>query len=401
MVEWKKLGEVASYYRGVTYNKKQEVSLNSGGTKILRANNISLQTNSLNFEDVKEISNDVRIKDYQWLHPNDILICAGSGSKEHVGKVAYIVDKMDYAYGGFMGKIVTSKELSSRYLFHIISGRLFKDYLKIALNSTTINNLNSSIIDNFVIPFPSLSEQNRIVEILDTFTGSIDNLKMQIDQRRKQYEYLINRVFGGTYKNMLQQATEGEIVVEPLSKHGVFTRGRRFVRTDIVDDGQPCIHYGDMYTYYGISATSAKTHLPVDFPKKMRYANKGDVVIVGAGENNEDIGVGLAWFGEEPAAVHDACYIYESDFDPLYLSYFLRSGIYHLQIKSSVVRGKICSISADGIGKALIPIYSMDKQKKIVEKLLPFEDLLTNLQQQLELRQKQYEYYRNKLLTFE
>ena len=138
-----------------------------------------------------------------------------------------------------------------------------------------------------------------------------------------------------------------------------------------------------------------------DFPKKMRYAQKGDVVIVGAGENNEDIGVGLAWQGEEPAAVHDACYIYEHDFEPLFLSYFLRSGIYHLQIKSHVVRGKICSISSDGIGKALIPVYDKQKQKEIVDSLLPFESLINNLEQQLALRQKQYEYYRNKLLTFE
>ena len=189
--------------------------------------------------------------------------------------------------------------------------------------------------------------------------------------------------------------------IDTLSTHGTFTRGRRFVRTDIIEEGQPCIHYGDMYTFYGLCADKAKTHLPYDFPKKMRYAKKGDVVIVATGENNEDIGVGLVWQGEEPAAVHDACYIYENDFEPMYLSYFLRSSIYHLQIKSHVVRGKICSISSDGIGKALIPIYPIDKQKEIVNKLYPYEKLLANLQAQLELRQKQYEYYRNQLLTFE
>ena len=85
----------------------------------------------------------------------------------------------------------------------------------------------------------------------------------------------------------------------------------------------------------------------------------------------------------------------------MFVSYFLRSGIYHLQIKSNVVRGKICSISSDGIGRALIPIYPIEKQQKIVEMLMPFESLLSNLQEQLELRQKQFEYYRNQLLTFD
>ena len=254
---------------------------------------------------------------------------------------------------------------------------------------------------HFQIPFPSLAEQDRIVGILDTFTASIDNLKEQIAQRRKQYAYLIDECFGGNFKSMMIKAEAGDIIVEPLSKHGAFTRGRRFVRTDIVDEGQPCIHYGDMYTYYGLWADKAKTHLPFDFPKKMRYAEKGDVVIVGAGENNEDIGVGLVWQGKEPAAVHDACYIYKTDFQPMFVSYFLRSSIYHLQIKSNVVRGKISSISSDGIGRALIPTYSVEKQQKIVEMLMPFETLLSNLEAQLSQRQKQYEYYRNKLLTFE
>lgn len=401
MVEWKKLGEVSHYYRGVTYNKKQEVSPNSGGTKIFRANNINIGTNSLNYDDIKEISNDVKIKDFQWLYKGDILICAGSGSKEHVGKVAYIMDDLNYSYGGFMGKIVTDDLLSSRYLFHLISGVLFKKYLEVALNSTTINNLNSEIVNNFKIPIPSLAEQERIVGILDTFTAAIDNLKKQIELRKKQYSVLIDSCFGGTYKTMLEKAEKKELIIEPLSKHGTFTRGKRFVRTDIVEEGQPCIHYGDMYTYYGLQASEAKTHLPSDFPKKMRYAEKGDIIIVGAGENNEDIGVGLVWFGEEPAAVHDACYIYKSDFDPMFLSYFLRSGIYHLQIKSNVVRGKICSISSNGIGRALIPIYSKEKQKEIVASLSPFESSIANLEQQLSLRQKQYEYYRNQLLTFE
>ena len=288
---------------------------------------------------------------------------------------------------------------NSGYLYHYM-GPVFK---KIELQTAggSVKHLSAKVINKIQIPIPPLSEQNRIVGILDTFTESIENLKKQITERKKQYAYLIDEAFGGSLAEMKNKAEVGIICIETLSSHGTFTRGRRFVRTDIIDNGQPCIHYGDMYTYYGLCADKAKTHLPYDFPKKMRYAKKGDVVIVAAGENNEDIGVGLVWQGEEPAAVHDACFIYESDFEPMFLSYFLRSSIYHLQIKSNVVRGKICSISSDGIGKALIPIYPIDKQKEIVENLYPYERLFVNLQAQLSLRQKQYEYYRNKLLSFE
>lgn len=301
--------------------------------------------------------------------------------------------KGKFAQGADGLKILRAKDaIVSKYLYYVFSN--------IDIPSRGYNR-HWIIAKEFQIPIPSLSEQSRIVGILDTFTASIANLKEQIGERRKQYYYLIDNMFGGSYEKMLELGDRGELLLEPLSSHGVFTRGRRFVRTDVVENGMPCIHYGDMYTYYGIMAKVANTFLPYDFPKKMRYAKKGDVVIVGAGENNEDIGVGVAWLGDEPAAVHDACYIYESDFDAVFLSYYLRSSIYHHQIKSNVVRGKICSISSDGIGRALIPIYSIEKQKKIVESLLPFEASIANLEAQFQEREKQYEHYRNQLLTFE
>lgn len=374
MVEWKKLGEVCTLERGVRVVRK---NLQESGP-------IPVFQNSLTPLGFFEKSN----------YPANIpfVICAGAAGE------------IGFSNGPFWAAddctcILCKSSTISKFAYYYL---LVKQHsLKSQVRKASVPRLSKNTIENLIIPIPSIAEQERIVGILDTFTTSIENLKEQIAQRRKQYACLIDECFGGNYKSMMGKAETGEIIVEPLSKHGTFTRGRRFVRTDIVDDGQPCIHYGDMYTYYGLCADKAKTHLPSDFPKKMRYAEKGDVIIVGAGENNEDIGVGLVWQGEDPAAVHDACYIYKSDLNPMFVSYFLRSGIYHLQIKSNVVRGKICSISSDGIGRALIPIYSIEKQQKIVDMLMPFESLLSNLQKQLGLRQKQYEYYRNKLLNFE
>ena len=373
MVEWKELGDVCSFRRGKTITAKNAIEGNI--PVIAGGQSPSYYHNQANRE-------------------GESITVAGSGA--YAGFVAYWNQPI-YVSDAFT--VDPSNMLLHKYVFQWLKKnqhRIFETQ-----KGAGVPHVHGKDISHFQIPVPSLSEQERIVGILDTFTASIDNLKEQIAQRRKQYAYLIDECFGGTYKKLMDKAETGEIIVEPLSKHGTFIRGRRFVRTDIVDEGQPCIHYGDMYTYYGLWADKAKTHLPFDFPKKMRYAEKGDVVIVGAGENNEDIGVGLVWQGEEPAAVHDACYIYKTDFQPMFVSYFLRSSIYHLQIKSNVVRGKICSISSDGIGRALIPTYSVEKQQKIVEMLMPFETLLSNLEAQLAQRQKQYEYYRNKLLTFE
>ena len=189
-----------------------------------------------------------------------------------------------------------------------------------------------------------------------------------------------------------------------MSEVGTFTRGRRFVRADIVEQGYPCIHYGDMYTYYGLSATETKTYIPIEVAKKLRFAQQNDVVIVGAGENDEDIGIGVAWLGDSSPAVHDACYIFHHNQNPKFISHYLRTSFYHKQIKTSVSSGKICSISAEGIGKALIPIPPLSEQERIVSILDRFEalttDLTSGLPAEIKARQQQYEYYRDKLLSF-
>lgn len=137
---------------------------------------------------------------------------------------------------------------------------------------------------------------------------------------------------------------------------------------------------------------------------KDEFAQKDDVVIVAAGEDNMDIGVGVAWLGEEKVAVHDACFIFRSDLNPRYLSHFLRGSNYHLQIKKYVSEGKICSISAQNLGKAVIAVPPLKEQERIANILDRFESLTTSLQEglpaEITARRQQYEYYRDKLLDF-
>jgi len=137
----------------------------------------------------------------------------------------------------------------------------------------------------------------------------------------------------------------------------------------------------------------------------MRFAKKSDVIIVQAGENDMDIGVGVAWMGDEEVAVHDACYIYSHNINPKYISHYLRTSIYHLQIKKYVSIGKICAINAQGIGKALLPVPTLEEQERIVNILDRFDtlcnDITTGIPAEIEARRKQYEHYRDKLLTFQ
>ena len=192
-VEWKKLGEVAEYIRGVTYNKKAETQ-DEDSWVVLRANNIDIDSRQLCFDDLKRVVRTTRVRPNQYLQVGDILICAGSGSKQHIGKTAYIGEELGYTFGGFMGVIrCDDSVVLPRFLFHYLGSVTFREYLEFSLYVSTINNLNSTIMNAFPIPLPPLSEQARIVEILDKFdtlTNSItEGLPLEIKLRKQQYEY--------------------------------------------------------------------------------------------------------------------------------------------------------------------------------------------------------------------
>lgn len=188
----------------------------------------------------------------------------------------------------------------------------------------------------------------------------------------------------------------------PISELGSLTRGKRFVHADAVNDGIPCIHYGELYTYYGIATHDTKSFVRYELLDKLRYAHKNDVIIVGAGENDTDIGIAVAYLGEKAVAVHDACYILSHNCDPKYISYCLRTDDYHNQIKKYVSSGKICAISAEGIGKAKIPMPPIEVQREVVRILDSFTELTTDLKLELKkelmARKTQYAYYRDMAL---
>lgn len=290
--------------------------------------------------------------------------------------------------------------IQSRFLYYYLdSNHAYSDYSS-RFTGATLQHVTQKALREIIIPVPPIEVQQEIVRILDTFTNVIDNLNRELVDRKKQFVCLLDNYYGSSVDDLKNKCTHKGYKLLTIADLGSLTRGRRFVRNDIVEVGTPCIHYGDLYTYYGISATKAKTHIKPELAQKLRFAQRNDVVIVGAGENNEDIGVGVAWLSNEPVVVHDACYILHHSQNPKYISYYLRSFVYHHQIKKYVVDGKICAISAKGIGKTLISVPSTETQNRIADHLDKVDFLLHNISSEIELRQKQYEYYRDQLLNF-
>ena len=177
--EMVKLGDVCEFVRGVTYSKKDE---NPDGTvAVLRANNINLHTYQLDFTEVKYLDDSVQFDDAKKLYENDILICLASGSKEHIGKVAYIPKNLNMYFGGFMGVLRAKECANAKYLFYLLSNKVFNDYLNTQITGVNINNLNSKILSDFSFPLPPLEVQQEIVKELEGYQAIINGSQDVID----------------------------------------------------------------------------------------------------------------------------------------------------------------------------------------------------------------------------
>lgn len=388
-VEYKRFDEVCSYVRGVTYNKSQEIHGTEDGWKVLRANNITLATNSLNFDDVKVISKAVKVKSEQLLKKGDILICAGSGSKEHVGKVAYISEDSDYSFGGFMAVVrALDNIINSRYLYHLLTSSLFINYLKSALNSTTINNLSSSVIGPFLIPLPPLEIQCEIVQILDNFANLTAELTAELAKRKKQYEHyrdmLLNFEGGGRYDNVsskIEWKKLGEICE-------VKTGGEP--PADAIKGKMP---FGD--SIYPIYANGIGDNALWGFAKEATI-NKEAVTFSSIGTIGHPT---IRKAGFTP--IIRLKVIYPKDEQVLSLS-FLKYVLEVIDFKQQ--KSSLPNVNASMIKAIDIPLPPLAEQKRIVAILDRFDALCNSLSEglpaEIELRRKQYEYYRDKLLSF-
>jgi type I restriction enzyme S subunit len=119
--EWevKTIGDVCEFQRGLTYTKSDEVDVSDN--IVLRATNIDLSTNLLSFDELKFISNKVVVPRSKIVKKGAILICTASGSKSHLGKVAFVDGDYGYAFGGFMGMLAPLNGLLPKYLFHLMT----------------------------------------------------------------------------------------------------------------------------------------------------------------------------------------------------------------------------------------------------------------------------------------
>ena len=203
----------------------------------------------------------------------------------------------------------------------------------------------------------------------------------------------------------LERLLDGEEVEwKTLGEVGTFVRGTSFQKKHFVEKGVGCIHYGEIYTRYGLFAKKTISYLNEEIANKARKASYGDLIIATTSENDDDVCKSVAWLGSESIVVsNDACY-YHHTLNPKYIAYFFRTDEFQRQKRTYITGTKVKRVNANDLAKITLPIPPLRVQARIVEILDKFTQLEAQLEAELlaelEARRKQYAYYRDQLLNF-
>ena len=184
-----------------------------------------------------------------------------------------------------------------------------------------------------------------------------------------------------------------------LGEVGSFIRGNGIQKKDFTESGVGCIHYGQIFTHFGLAATETKSFVSPELAARSRKAMPGDLVIATTSENDEDVCKAVAWLGGEPVAVSSDAFIYRHSLEPKFVSYFFNSRSFQEQKRPLISGTKVRRVSGEGLAKIRIPVPPLEIQREIVRVLDKFSQLEVELEVELEARHRQYELYRDVLLT--
>ena len=289
----------------------------------------------------------------------------------HIGAVGFInrcKGKCFVTYNGTIANIVDKSKVNTQYFYYVLTTLDLPSYKKGSQPFLSVSDF-----DKIEIPVPPLPVQDEIVRILDTFTSLTAELTAELTARRKQYEYYRDSLL--TFGDDVERKSLGEI--------STINRGVRVTR--------------DMLSSECIIPVYQNALAPLGYFDKSNRT-KDTTFVISAGAAGQ-----IGYSGIDFWAADD-CFTFDNNKDAIskYIFYFLQTK--QSYIDSRVRRGSIPRISRDVFAKLSIPLPSLEKQKHIVAILDRFEslcnDITSGLPAEIEARQKQYEYYRDKLLTF-
>ena len=379
-VEWKKLGEVAIVGTGKSNANEQE---ENGLYPFYVRSKIVKRINKYEFDE-------------------EAIIIPGEGG---IGEIFHYVNGK-YALHQRAYRIHLQERIVVKYVYYYMKTH-FKEFITKNMVGSTVTSIRKPMIENFEIPIPSLETQQKIVEILDNFTNYVTELQSELQSRSKQYTHYRDMLLSEEYLNKVTKEMEKDrsVSIVTLGEIGEFTRGNGLQKKDFQEEGNPVIHYGQIYTKYSFSADKVLSYVSDEIFSKLRKAQKNDILIATTSENIEDVGKSVVWLGDEEIGFSGDMYSYRTKQNPKFIAYFFQTNDFQKQKERKVTGTKMIRIHSDDMKNFEIPLPSLSLQNKIVKILDKFQIMLADtkglLPEEIGQRQKQYEYYREKLLTFD
>ena len=339
----------------------------------------------------KELQNVLTIKngsDYKGFAEGDIPVYGSGGVMAYVDRYAYdkpsvliprkgSIDKLYYVEEPFWNvdtifyTVINSEVVLPRYVYHW----LLREHLEKLNTAGGVPSLTQKVLNRVKIAVPPLEVQREIVRVLDNFTFLSAELSAELSARRKQYEYYRNQLL--TFKT--------DVKVVPLES--------------IADIGT-----GSSNTNEGLEAGAYPFFVRSQEPLRKNEYEFDETAIITAGDG---VGVGKVFhYVEGKYALHQRAYrihIKSSDVLPRYYFHYMRSAFLPY-IQKTMFQGSVASIRRPMLNAFPVPVPPISVQERLINVLDNFEaicsDLNIGLPAEIDARQKQYEYYRDKLLTF-
>lgn len=271
----------------------------------------------------------------------------------------------------------THKEKTSvKYLYYVLKNNIER-FREAASGMGSLPQISLRVTEDFVMPLPPLPVQREIVRILDSFTGLTAELTAELTARKKQYAYYLDTLF--TFTSEIVFKTLPEISENCDRQRRPITKGNR---------------QAGVYPYYGASGV-------VDHVAD--YIFDGDYLLVSEdGANLLARSTPIAFSISGKNWVNNHAHVLKFNFTELqkYVEIYLNS----IDLSKYISGGAQPKLNQDNLNRIPIPVPSDDEVKRIVGILTRFDtlcnDLTNGLPAEIEARQKQYEYYRDKLLSF-
>ena len=233
------------------------------------------------------------------------------------------------------------------------------------------------LLKDITVPIPHCTTQKTIVSELDKLNELIQIKKEQL----KDYDTLAQSIFYEMFGDPVENEKGWE--VKTFGEIGTLERGAGISKKDFVDDGLPCIHYGQLHTIFGAYTRKTITFIPKDLLPKYKIAYPGDLILAITSEDVEGSCKSTAWLGDYDVVVGSDAAIFHHNQNGIYLSYYTRTKAFYNE-KAKYAKGfKVTHISTKEIASISICVPPLSIQNTFANKIEQIERQKTIIQESI------------------